>query len=345
MSLRMPQRSVAPLVLANVLGTCLAQALGQSIVLEPKYPPGQTLYSEQFASIEFVIAGGAVQDVDAEGIKALTEFRLGLLRTVQSASADGVTLRLTLDRVAVKFEMALLPPMAFDSDGVDPPEGTPALERALRPLIGMSYTLALNGKHKVVRTEGLDEIRAVLDKNGASLPPVSLISTLFSEKSVRRDWGEERMVLFPMKSVRIGESWSRSIDSELGSAGQVQTDYRCKLDRIVKDGDTRLGLVSFISDVRTAADAKPLKAPDGSDMKLKDGRLTGHAAYDIVLGEYVESVADGAISFQGQPRSGALPFRADVRLSQSSIVMSPDQRSATRGQPQDTTPVSSDRTP
>lgn len=345
MHLHSARRSAAPLALATLLGACLAHSQAQSIALEPKYKPGQTLYSEQFASIEFNIAGGPVQEVEAAGIKVLTEFRLGLLRTVQSASADGVTLRLTIDRIGVKFEMALLPPMAFDSDGVDPPAGTPALERALRPLIGMSYTLALNDKHEVVRTEGLDEIRAVLDRNGASLPPVSLINTLFSEKSVRRDWGEERMVLFPLRKVRIGETWTRSLDSELGSAGQVQTVYRCKLDRIVQDGDARLGLVSFTSDVRTAADAKPLKAPDGSDMKLRDGRITGHAAYDIALGDYVESVADGAISFQGQPRDGAPAFRADVRLSQSGVVMSPEQRSAARGQPQDFIPAPTERGP
>jgi hypothetical protein len=178
--------------------------------------------------------------------------------------------------------------------------------------------------------EGLDAIRDALAGAARSLPPVEIYMTNFEDQRVIREWNEERMVLFPMRKLTPGKTWKKSVETSLGSSGNVLTHYRCKLDQIVRESADRVGMVSITSTVAVPPGAKPLKAPTGADMVLSDGKISGGARFSEVLGEYVQESAEGHIIFETKGGAAAGAFKADVEFRQESLAMPAEQRAAKR---------------
>ncbi len=317
-----------PAALAS-LALCGA-AVAQSLDLSPRYQPGVSLYLERDTTLDFDLSGGAVESAVGAEMNVHSRVLIGLTRDVKPASNKQLDLALRVDRVAVHLTMPVLPEMAWDSDGVDPPGGTPALDRALRPLIGMSYVVTLAPDGSVTGVRGVDEIAELLRPHAQGLPVVQLVASMFKSDRIRREWGEDRSVLLPGDKIRVGESWKRTVSSDLGGSGELLTHYRCRLDKVLSEAGKRFGEVSVSARVEASKDGPPLVAPNGAAMELREGSIEGAARFSEALGEYTEEESEGRIAFVTVARSGADSFNVRVQVRQTAVAMLAEERAAAR---------------
>jgi hypothetical protein len=313
---------VALIASAVVVLVALRTATAQTVVLEPKYIPGRTTYVQEQMNMWFVVAGGPL---GPDGLEVYTSLTLGVLQTVKSASAEGVQLELTIDRVAVKLQAPIFTPMGWDTDGVDPSHGTPALGKALSTMLGKSYIVMLSADHQVTAIEGLDAIRAPLKEVEPSLPAVTPILLTLDEESVRKDWGEAKLVLYPMRRVKVGDTWTRAIREDLGEAGELLVTYTCTVAEIRSEHGHRVALINVAASFQQEADYKPTTGPMGLGLRFKNGSLAGTAKFDALRGHYVHNHSAAQLTLtatMSNDNQEPIDLQARVRVQQEGIAIS-----------------------
>jgi hypothetical protein len=321
--------AVACAALIAVAGTA---AGADSVLLRPKYTPGRTMYAEEQTRMWLKLTR---QPDGAERIEVYTGLTLGLLQTVKSASRGRTELLLTVERIAVKMEAPIVAPMGWDTDGVDPPHGTPALGKVLDAIVGRAYTVRLDGKHQVVEVEGLEEIRAVLEPMADALPALMPVVVAFKEDTVRKEWGQSKRVVYPMRRVKVGESWTHTIVDNLGPGGDMRTTYTSTLTQIKKEHGRRVALVDLQARFGQEAGADPATGPMGLQLQFQKGTLTGSATFDVLRGQYVSSRREAKLTFEatgGNDQGQPLARRVQIRVEYQGRALSSGQRNLQKRQ-------------
>ena len=320
------RRQTVAIVSAVVILLDVATASAQTILLKPKYTPGRTTYVEERTNMAFVVAGGPL---GPDGVEMYTGLTLGVLQTVKSASDGGVRLEMTIERVAVKLQAPMFAPMGWDTDGVDPPHGTPALGKVLSTMRGKSYTVRLDAGHQVTTVEGLEAIRAPLKAAEQSLPAVIPILLMLDEESVRKDWVEAKLVLYPMRRVKVGDTWTRSIREDLGEAGELLVTYTCGVAEIKSEHGHRVALIDIAANFRQEGERAPATGPMGMSLRFKNGALSGEAKFDALRGYYLHNQSTADLTLVATISDGnqkPTDLEARVRVERESAEKSPGDR-------------------
>ena len=310
-----------------LVGTQLAAA--QELQLTPKFTPGRTAYVEETTEV-WVGFDEDTPDSISTAAMLHTRLTLGALETVESVTENGVRLRRTIDRVAIVFDAPLLTPSAWDSDGVDPPTGSPSLKEALTPLFGQSYTVNLDVSYSVASVGGLDEIRALLESGMRTSPALIPVSAALSEQYIHRQWSVlASPSLLPNRHVEVGEQWTWDGVEQAGSTGDLMASYSCKLVRIDSENGRRVALVAFEGAFRPFVDSRGDSFGGPLSLSVLRGAITGRAKFDSMSGRYVRFESESQVELCG-PKSADDPGESDARLRvivrRSAFACTPGQR-------------------
>lgn len=338
MDKRRPRRSrqVRHGLLALLIAAELAAA--QSTPLTPKFTPGRTAYVEETTQI-WLGFGEQLPTGETDAAPVYTRLTLGALERVESASSNGVRLRRTIDRVAVELCAPLLSPSGWDTDGVDPPAGTPALGDALAPLLGRSYTIELDVEHRADSVVGLGDIRKSLaPKAGADLA-LQTVAAALTEAHVRKQWSVlATPSLYPNRRVSVGESWNWIGVERAGATSDLLAAYTCTLSEIASASGRRVAIVDFQAELRPLGGPRPGPIDGQTPFQVSHGSMTGHARFDILSGRYVRLDSESRLTLRGfgpaeEPDASAA---LNIRVVRSAFACSPGQRNhqkRDRGEP------------
>lgn len=326
MNTQLHRRQRRALVTALLLAPATHIAVAQSVLLQPRYVGGRTSYVEEQMSMWLELTGGPV---GAGGIEVYSSLTMGTLQTVESATSESVRLKVTIDRVAVKMKMPLIQPMGWDTDGVDPTHGTPALGKVLSKILGKSYLIELDADHQVTSIEGLSAIRKPLEPFEESLPALTPVLLTLREDHVKKEWGAGKLVLYPMRRVMVGDTWTRQVVDDFGASGEMLTTYKCTLVEIKSERGRRMALVDVQGAFEQKAGGQSANSLMGMGLRFRAGGLTGSAKYDVLRDQYVGNDSKAWVTLDATLPNNEQelgPAVARVRVEQRGLAASLGER-------------------
>ena len=314
MSHRRARLSNAALILTVPFVLPGGVALGESAMFKREYVPGRISYIESKTELDQEISG-----LPMPPMKFHVEMLYGLWEKVESATSDKTSIVLTFDRAARNVEAPMMGDVEFDTDDPEYEEAAPQIGTVLKPMIGLAMTMELGRDGKVVSFSGMDAINKKISKKAVASMHWEQMKEEFTNERGRETWGNDPLLIYPNKEVKVGDTWTASSSMVRPTVGTIVTDYQYKIDRISLENGRKTvsisfaGVVSQGADVEQDADSKepgpkeggkkendttkeePQKAGPKAEVS---GLLSGTAFYDVGLGRIVKRTSEGKIDLK-----------------------------------------------
>ena len=213
----------------------------------------------------------------------------------------------------------------FDTDDPEYEEAAPQLGVVLKPMIGMSMTMQVDKDGKVVSFTGMDAINKKISEEAVASMLWEQMKDEFTDEHARRSWGTDPLLIYPNKSVKVGDTWTGTSSFTQSRIGTIITDYRYKVDRIGEENGRKVvvigvtGVVSRGPDAEADTDAEPdsgstepgsdeggeqEQGTDDEETKKAlpeteaNGSMSGTAVYDVKLGRIVKQDDEGNVEIR-----------------------------------------------
>ena len=340
----------ATLAFAALSVSWAGMAFGESVMVKRKYIPGRVSYIESRTDVVQEISGLPMPPMKFD-VKQL----YGLLEKVEPGTEGDMKITLTYDRAVRTVEAPMMGNLEFDTDDPDYEEAAPQLGTILKPMIGMAMTMEIDKAGKVVSFSGMDAINKKISELAVASMHWEQMKEEFTNERGRQDWGEDPLLIYPNKKVKVGDTWEASSIRERPRVGTVVTDRRYKVERIGTENGRQIveisvvGVISKKKDVKDDAGAeKPAEKEGDADKEGAEkaapeaeikGSLFGTAIYDVERGRIVKNTGGGEFDVK-IPLSQLIPnlpeseepqfaiFNAEIKTA--TLILSEKQREAQR---------------
>lgn len=139
----------------------------------------------------------------------------------------------------------------------------PAGMEPLAAFLNQSYTVKLSPKGKVLDIEGVEQMKAAVQKKmppGAEAGPMGNIVSTFMEKPGIKEMTESLMAVYPDKPVEVGQSWSEKKILTVGF-GRIE-----EIKRTLQKQEAGVATIGQTATIRSNPEAPPM---DVQGMKLR----------------------------------------------------------------------------
>ncbi|MBN2563873.1 MAG: hypothetical protein JXQ75_23405 [Phycisphaerae bacterium] len=303
------------------------QAAGQSVMIKPKFKPGQTCYIERTGDVKQEIPGGQI----AEHTTVLVDARqiMGMIQEVQSVKDGETHLQLTFDRRAFVGKTARVGPISYDTDLKDEAQNS-AVAALFRPMMGTTVTLVLDKDYAAKSFSGMAAIVEKVEKDAAGNELWGMFMPGMTDEGYKSTWGHSRYVIYPNKEVKVGETWEKSYLQPDPQLGDLHYAYKVKLDSVSEKEGRRQASVSYQATVTKIGEPKEREGA-GFSFGFQSGQISGTATFDVELGQFVEQVQDASLKIEakmsgGQPSIMNLEMTTKDRVAVSSIKEREEQK-------------------
>jgi hypothetical protein len=283
-------------------------AYGQSIMLKPESEKGQKRYVERMSTA-----------TQAQGRNKIKINRVaGVVEEVLETSDEGTRFRLTLDREA--FSMGGPGAGSFDTDLPDGGQ-TAAWAVIFRPMIGVQMTMVVSPDLKVKSFKGVKALVKKVDKSAADNPLWGQFRDNTNSAEYKASWGNSRLVLFPNKEVKEGDTWKGSFTQSDASLGELKNEYECKLDGITEKNGGKEATISYKLVVTKLRGPKKGKKGDAGTVEFKSSAAEGTAVFDSTQGCFVKMTEKGTTELELTMMGKQVPLTvtSDEKLSVISV--------------------------
>lgn len=292
------------------------------ILLAPRYIAGQSDYIEFKQDVTQTQSERGSPDVTA-GLKRL----YGMIRRVESVSKDGVTLTLTLDR-AMHEKWSQYLRRWYDSDRLDNTDELPILSRALNVVLRRVFQFQLNKRLEVVDVQIPDDIdKALIETQDGFFAPE--VQRDFSAQRLKINWVLMPAALYANKPVKVGDTWTNTVEDQLPLQGPARMLFECKLEKLEGEPGKRLATVSFKGALQLTGDLNKLDRYARSYQSEWDGVAT----FDEARREFTRRIQQTRtrLMFAGKSANPKTPPPDQllyVKVDQSYRVTTLDERLA-----------------
>ncbi len=206
-------------------------------------------------------------------------------------------------------------------DSSKPKDGDPDNDvvKAVKPLVGKTFTMMMSYEGEVVEVKGYDAIlEAVIEEfEGNPMQEAmrdSLKNTLNND--FMRDSLSANYKMGPGKPVALGDKWELATLLPLPGIGAMASKFKFELDKLEsgKDGPVAT-LVSEgtleLAPLKEGEKANPMLEP--YDISISDGKVTGLYVFDVEKGVAAKSVVIQSFKMEMRMKGSD-----DVMLTQSS---------------------------
>jgi hypothetical protein len=317
--------SGAAVALAAVLSFGTSAAMGQSILLKPKFEKGQKNYVE--------LTVNATQKSGPVTYKVDRVF--GLVEEVEEAGSDETRFRLTIDRMG--FSLTGEPvPLSFDSDLPDRGQSE-ELVPIFRPMLGMRMSMVVGKDLQVKSFKGVKAISKKVAKSAAGNPLLGEFSVDLTASKYRGRWGSERLILFPNKEVKVGDTWAGSFTFMDAWVGKMQNKYECKLESVTEKDGAKEATVSFKVVMSKIGEPKKPRGEDSMTYRFISSESEGTAVFNSSVGCFVKITETTKTKAEGEQAGQSVPIdiTAESKLSVLTVEkheQEKDKRRQSRGQ-------------
>lgn len=300
-------------------------AAAQSVNLKPQFKPGTSCYVETDQDINQKLSGGQF----GEGMTVRVHQIMGMDQKVEGASDGAVKVLLTYARVMQSIESPQMPrPIAFDSDGGKESRNE-MLADIFEPMLGKTLTMEVDKSGKIASFSGMEPILARLEESAAGNILYEQMKHGLDDDTMRHAWGASRLLYFPNKEVKVGDTWKATVVQPSRLTGDLEQEYNCKLDKIAEEDGRRLAVVSYTAVTRLAKDARPAADAD-VNIQFTSGTGKGTVWLDVAAGELVrlEEDSESKLVMGGRPGTDPTAPKIDVsvKMRQKTTVLTPAQR-------------------
>ena len=324
-----------------LLAVCAAPPLAlaeESILLRPKYEPGDTAYVEAAVHVRQKMSGGIF---DQASLNPATQRTLGLLTRIEPGSDGGAVMVGVFDRVRNDVKV-VVDEWRFDTDGQSASDPNNPVAIVMSSLLGRSIRLRLDEHGQPTSCEGMKPILEDMEQAASSDPSALQFFTQVKERLTNAEmkflWGDLQAVLYPNREVKVGDTWKRTVRRPVPYVGAVLREYDFTVRRIGTEGGRKVLIVDYQAAIRKAPDAEATPAPGGTRVRYGGGRLTGTATFDVERGIFVkqtEEVQDRrTMTPLTAPADGSQPrFIMDQTVQTTITVLTAEQRQAQKARP------------
>lgn len=223
-------------------------SFAQEIDLTPKFEAGSSRYVEVCQDQEQAITGAMVPE---GGIKVKTDSCYAFLQKVESANDKGAKLKLTIDRAFQSMSHSMMGEMKFDSDAPAAADGElNTLAKIFKPWVGRTLGIETDGHGMATKVDGYDALLDAMEDSAGGDTQFEMMKASFTADDFKSSYHDARFIVFPNKKVKVGDTWTCLRKENDSTFGQLQGDYKCKLEKL----DGGVATISY-----TAA----FKNPDG----------------------------------------------------------------------------------
>lgn len=195
-------------------------------------------------------------DGDVQGQKMENDMAFDYTVEVVADQDSLKTLKTTYDRIKMEMNAG---PMNIDFDTNEPQKDSAAdprqnpmgmMSNMFYAMKGKSFQMTVNDKGEVKSVTGMEEMmNAMMNsfpaEGNARQAMGQAFQTQFNEEAVKKSF-EQAFNIFPNKSVKVGDTWTRTINVGGPAGADVNTVYKVKeinSDNVVLDisGDLNMG--------------------------------------------------------------------------------------------------------
>ena len=317
-------RTLTALIAHCLLFSAVATAADQ-IDLRPKLPAGD-LYMEY--SVE---ASQKLNGPDGKPMEVLTQSLYGLLGEI-TAEGESARISAALDRLSGMMSFGAGIRNSYDTDDSENEEASPDYRSAFTPILNMPLAISVDRAAKPTVKDGAAAIREKLTALGQqNFVANSLATEDFTDPQVGSQFGVTPFVLYPHRTVKVGETWKIETTDLYPQIGAVLVTYDCKLEKIES---TAAGDVAMIAYTGKITKDPSEKAPEGRPLGKIDGTFTGKAVFSAALGRFtaIERNTQAAIEMPSWfTRDPAAPMmKIDASLKHSYTATAAADRKQTK---------------
>ena len=294
-------------MLAQVARVSADTEIPRTIDLRPRWKAGDAFY------IEWDLKSKHTRTEDSTMISMIgfAHDIAGLILRVEEVMPDGgARIMLTYDRIASSWLWGndTESENFWDSD-FDPPDSSSEFRKVLQPVIGSTLLLEVDNEGRIIRFDGVAEMRRKVEQAKPDPETFSWFDTFFTTDSKRAAW-EDWFGKYAYKPVKRGDTWDRSYTSSHHDNTVITS-----LDRINIYEDRVLATVHSKGRGTPRTDRESKQVNNNSVWEDGEMKFTSRATYDSKCGWIVSQRGD-AVAFCRQtwfdPDSGAERM-SDVR--------------------------------
>lgn len=269
-------------------------ALGQSVRLAARFEPQRESYLEFSQHVEQTLSGGKLGAATA---KTRVAQMFGLVQNVEAAGPQGARVLLTIDRVAQRIESDAVLNVTYDSARPAAEQSDELLGAVYRPMVGMPLTMDVGPDGTIRAFSGMKPILERVRASAAGNVMFERMKTMLCDEVGQSMWGDSVLVMFPNRSVNVGETWTRTLEQPNPLTGPLLLNYEFRLAGVAQSGGRELAEVTFRGDIRPAADARgPLDCT--VCYEFERGAFEGTATIDLERGACIRQVETGDVTLK-----------------------------------------------
>ena len=327
--------SIALLVVCAAPRLALAE---ESVLLKPKYEPGDTAYVELAAHVQQKMSGSIF---DKAPMNPEMRQTLGLLTRIEPGPDGGVVVVGVFDRVR-HYVRVVVDPYLFDTDGQGTSDPNNPIAVVMTPLLGRPIRLRLDEHGQATSCEGMKPILEDMEQAASSDPDALQFFAQAKENLTNAGmkflWGDLRAALYPNREVKVGDTWKRTVRRPVPFVGAVLREYDFTVRRIGTEGGRKVVIVDYQATIRQAPDAEAVPVPGGMGVEYQGGRLTGTAIFDVERGIFVKQIEEvqdrRTTTTPADHEGGPQPLFTMDQTAQTTItVLTAEQRQAQKARP------------
>lgn len=288
----------------------------RSILLNPTFQPGSSYYVEWTQDT----LSKPTQSDEVFGGKQEKRIKcvVGAVQTLKAIRPDGnVEYELVFDRLAHHYEAGDKVVHCDTDESLCSRDRFNPMMALFQPMLDAPMTMVVDSDDgTILLYEGMETIFKKVEtslqnhKNKAGLEEkLAQMKCSFNDDFCRAVFGQNAMLLYPFKSVEVGETWNKNVEKRLPH-GLLVVDLKCELSRVLDQDGRRVAIVDYTGEVRQ----KESRAgqPHAPQIKNLRGAFQGTARFDSAGGLFVADRQEGTFTLDVEFPSRGLDHPAQV---------------------------------
>ncbi len=271
----------------------------ESIMLRPRFSPGQKIYLEREIYTDHVIKN---RHDPAQTWGGQTKQIIGVFLTIDSVSPSGaVRLILTYDRLAFSSEAPNdVPSFDTDVDDVNVPKNETG--RYFAPILGKPISIEIGSDGKITSLKGMKKIRQAVEASAKETDVYERWSYQLTNEKEQFLW-DQIFNMYSYVETSPGDTWTRGLSHDDGSYAHQFRLTEMKPDKAV---------IEYAFELHLTDEAKRGKPYGGDSIRKRVSAAgTGNAVYDAEKGLIVRAKEQG--TWKDVLLDPAADFEADAR--------------------------------